>query len=684
MRSEAPHHGSSQPATFAIGIDFGTTTSLVYVYEKGRTRPLLDSSPQNRDHEPWMPSIVGTIPHPIQTGGDQLAIGWPAIDYQESAIHAIKRFLGHPTHTLPLVSVAGVTHYRPTELCALILRRIALNASHTLSQPVQDVVLSVPANFGGSARQALLAASRMAGLNPVRLINEPTAAAFSYLATVPLRQARVLVFDFGGGTLDISVLQQTDRRVRVLSTYGNPVLGGIDLDRALAQWLYAQILAAYPDLTPRRDLLVRLRLEAERAKQRLSTSDRATIFIPDIGTTDANQNQAFNKTISRLDFEEVIRPHLAQAKSCLEIALSRAKLLPASIDRVILVGGTTLIPAVQALVTTIFEPEKCQHYEPIGAVAAGAAQLAAQEAGLVPPTQYIDLIEVAGNGIGLRVLKPLPDENSKDKNSTDIETKDAKSNNEKPGTAMPSRQYQYLPLIPPNQTLPFEEDYRLSLQSPRQRQLTLWLYEGDSYQTCDWNDQRFVPLVQKTFDIYPSTSRQFRSTDRSSNTITPQVRLNFTYDRNAVINISATLESTGQSLLLSHDMRYSNADLASGEQRVKETWKFTGRNWEDAPIFEPILPPVRLTPALLREMLVEILETENNRLSAHLNEFALSPLFSNDLALPASTLLGRSRALIQSGDLSRDSVQSLSNELREMTMRLRQQIVAGHAQSNEK
>lgn len=627
---------SNAVPSIAVGIDFGTSSSLVAVYEHGRVRHLLDSDPANQERLPWTPSLVSVMPHSVQTGADQLAVGWAATSQPLTAISVVKRYLGHPK-VIELASVAGTSQYRPEEIAALILRRIVLNARRALGTPISDVVLSVPANFGGAARQALLTSAKIAGLNPLRLINEPTAAALSYLIHNPLTETKILVFDFGGGTLDISILHLRDRQVRVLSTFGNPYLGGIEFDREIINLLKASIHTKYPDLVPSPDLATRLPLQAEKIKRQLSKASYGTAYIANIGSTDTSPAQVLNETITREMFETAIAPHLRIAHQCLNEALRRARLQPSDIDRVVMVGGTSLVPAVQALVHSVFDPNICVQHDPIGAVVEGAALRSAQESGMIAPEHHVDLLEVAGKGIGICAYSSIQN---------------------KPSTDWPKK---YYCLIAPNQRLPFQKSHRLTIHKETM-ELKLSLYEGDVYEDCPWDEQRFVHLTTKEYTVLPAPI----STVASPSTAHHEIKFDFIYTENAIIDVTATIPATTQTLHLHHDLRATKAQLDGQKARVCALWEHTGRSWEDEHIFRPILRPPDWSPQATSAMVAHKLEQKLQEFRRHLNTAATLPSWNHSLGIRGNQIIEQATRLVSQETISTPEYDDILGDMHDL------------------
>ena len=527
--------------TFAIGIDFGTSTSLVARYQYGMASVLSDPNTRDQYQAPWTPSVVAAWKDDAPGSTPEITIGWRAWDLLESpdTIREVKRSLGDPNKTFMLFGQA----YKPEEIAALILKHVVANAQSKIGEPITDVVLSIPANFGGAAREALLAAAKIVGLNPLRLINEPTAAALSYTVERPETEENLLVFDFGGGTLDITILAKSKTGLRVHSTHGNPKLGGIDFDYGVREWLRQQI---EPGVVPAPDLDGILRNEAEQIKWRLSTDPTTRVFLRNVGKKDG-RDYSLRATITREIFEQISKPLLDATRACLTEALAKSNLPPESIGHVLLVGGTCKIPAVRDMMEAGFGA-RCLSFDPLTAVAEGASILAADQLGLLAVGETgrkLELKDVASHGLGLSYEDPH------------------------------THQERYGLLIPPGAELPFRKlRSDLTLKSPTQQTLTITLYEG--YATTDslMAEARATRLREETIhDIPISTTGARRS-----------LSVTFVYDENAVMALEAKIEGTDKTLPLRYDARRSPRDIAESAQRVRQLWSYTGQAEEEGEI----------------------------------------------------------------------------------------------------
>lgn len=347
-----------------IGIDLGTTNSCVAVLEGGK--PVVIS---NSEGGRTTPSIVG-----FGKTGERL-IGQlakrQAVTNAENTVFSIKRFIGRRWNDteeergrVPYncirgkddtvdVQIRGKAH-TPQEVSAMILQKLKLDAENYLGEPVTQAVITVPAYFTDAQRQATKDAGTIAGLEVMRIINEPTAAALSYGLDKQDQDAVVLVFDLGGGTFDVSVLQLGDGVFEVKATSGNNHLGGDDFDNVLVQWMMANFRESEGiDLSTDKMALQRLREAAEKAKIELSTMLTTTINLPFI-TADDTGPKHLETELTRAKFEELVT-HLVQATiDPVTQALKDCELTPDQIDRIILVGGSTRIPAVQEAIQTYF------------------------------------------------------------------------------------------------------------------------------------------------------------------------------------------------------------------------------------------------------------------------------------------------------------------------------------------
>ncbi|MFT4343137.1 MAG: molecular chaperone DnaK [Candidatus Woesearchaeota archaeon] len=375
----------------AIGIDLGTTYSAVAVIEGGKPTII-----PNAEGSRTTPSVVW-----IKGQGNERVVGQvaknQAIVDPAHVVRSIKRKMG----SNETVEVDG-KEYKPQEISAITLQKLKRDAEAYLGHAVKDAVVTVPAYFNDAQRQATKDAGAIAGLNVLRIVNEPTAAALAY-GLDKSEAHNVLVFDFGGGTFDVSVLELDEGVFEVKATSGNNHLGGDDIDEAIIDWIAEEHKKdSGNDLREDKLALQRLKDAAEKAKIELSSASETTINIPYI-----TQNQHINLTLSRSRFESLISDILTKLRTPTEQAIKDADL---KVDKVILVGGSTRIPAVQKLVKEITGLEGDKSVNPDEAVAFGAAIQAGILGGEVKDVLLLDVtplslgIETLG-GVSTKIIE---------------------------------------------------------------------------------------------------------------------------------------------------------------------------------------------------------------------------------------------------------------------------------------
>lgn len=364
-----------------IGIDLGTTNSCVSIMEGGKP-VVITNSEGNRT----TPSIVAF------TNKGEVLVGQPAknqmVTNPENTIFSIKRFMGNtysevteersrmPYTVLEedgkvkIKTLEG--NFTPQEISARILQKMKQTAEEYLGETVTDAIITVPAYFNDSQRQSTKDAGRIAGLNVLRIINEPTAAALAY-GIEKKKDEKIAVYDLGGGTFDISILELADGLFEVKSTNGDTHLGGDDFDHAVINWLISEFKKEQGiDLNNDKMALQRLKEAAEKAKKELSSSLQTDINLPYL-TADASGPKHLNVSLTRSKFEELIRDLVEKTRIPCEKAMQDAGLTLNDIDEVILVGGSTRIPLVQETVKNVFNKEPNKSVNPDEAVAMGAA-----------------------------------------------------------------------------------------------------------------------------------------------------------------------------------------------------------------------------------------------------------------------------------------------------------------------
>ena len=353
-----------------IGIDLGTTNSCVAVIEGGKPVVI-----PNAEGQRTTPSVVA-----FTNNGERL-VGAPAkrqaVTNARRTVSSIKRKMGEDTR----VTIDG-RQYSPQEISAQILQKLKSDAEAYLGEPVTEAVITVPAYFNDAQRQATKDAGRIAGLNVRRIINEPTAAALAY-GLDNGRTQKVMVYDLGGGTFDVSLIQIGDGVVQVLATCGDNHLGGDDFDDRVADWLLKQFSGQYGiDLSGDMVAMQRIREEAEKAKKELSSARSTDINLPFI-TTGPEGPLHLQATLTRAEFDAMTADLVERTALPVKNALGDAGLAANDLDQVLLVGGSTRIPAVQAKVMRMIDLEPSKSLNPDECVALGAAVQAGRLGGEV-------------------------------------------------------------------------------------------------------------------------------------------------------------------------------------------------------------------------------------------------------------------------------------------------------------
>ena len=486
-----------------IGIDLGTTNSCVAVFEG--SEPVVIA---NSEGKRTTPSVVGFVKDGDRKVGDPAKR--QAITNPKNTVYSIKRFMGE-TYTqsqkeaeampytvvneggYPRVEIEG-RKYTPQEISAMVLQKMKKTAEDYLGQEVTDAVITVPAYFSDSQRQATKEAGQIAGLNVQRIVNEPTAAALAYGVDKANKDMKIAVFDLGGGTFDISILEFGGGVFEVLSTNGDTHLGGDDFDQVIINWL-ADGFKAEEGVDLRKDPMAMQRLKeaAEKAKIELSSSTSTEINLPYITAVDGMPKHLV-KTLTRAQFEQLAH-NLIQA--CLvpcQNAVRDAKLSTSDIDEVILVGGSSRIPAVQTLVKNYFGKEPSKGVNPDEVVAVGAAIQGA----------ILNKEEGVGDIVLLDVT-PL---------TLGIETM---------GGVMTK-------LIDANSTIPCKKSEVFSTAADNQTEVTIHVLQGER------------PMAAQNKSIGQFNLTGIAPARRG----VPQIEVTFDIDANGILNVSAKDKATGK------------------------------------------------------------------------------------------------------------------------------------------
>ncbi|MBI65699.1 MAG: molecular chaperone DnaK [Candidatus Marinimicrobia bacterium] len=511
-----------------IGIDLGTTNSCVSVIEGGKPNVITNSS-GNRT----TPSIVG-----FGKDGDTL-IGLPAkrqaVTNPQNTIYSAKRFIGRTFDEVSKESkhlpfkikkgknndvsiVANDKEYAPAQISAMILQNIKQTAEEYLGGKVEDAVITVPAYFNDSQRQATKDAGTIAGLNVKRIINEPTAAALAY-GFDKKNDQKIAVYDLGGGTFDISILEIGDGVFEVKSTNGDTLLGGDDFDHVLVEFLSEEFLKS-DNIDLRKDpmALQRLKEAAEKAKCELSASKQTEINLPFI-TADQSGPKHLNVTLTRAKFESLVSELVDKTIDPCKQALKDAELSTSDIDEIILVGGSTRIPLVQKVVEGFFKKDINKSVNPDEVVAVGAA---IQGGVLAGDVEDILLLDVTPLTLAIETLGNIA-----------------------------------TPMIPANTTIPFKKSEVFSTATDNQPSVPVHIVQGERKFAKDNKS-----LGQFLLDGIPNAPRGV-----------PQIEVTFDIDTNGILNVSAKDKGTGkeQSIRIESSSGLSDDDV---EKMKREAEKF--------------------------------------------------------------------------------------------------------------
>ena len=485
-----------------IGIDLGTTNSVVAVMEGGKPTVIA-----NAEGSRTTPSIVGFSKTGERLVG-QLAKR-QAILNPEKTVASIKRHMGEDYK----VNIDG-KDYTPQEISAMILRKLADDASSYLGEKVTSAVITVPAYFNDAQRQATKDAGKIAGLDVLRIVNEPTAAALAY-GLEKDKSEKVLVFDLGGGTFDVSILEIGDGVHEVLSTSGDTHLGGDDFDQKVMDWMCDEFKKTEGiDLRSDKQAMQRVKEAAEKAKCELSSVMETNINLPFI-TADANGPKHLDLNLTRAKFEDLSRDLLNRCKTPVETALKDAGVTKNDINEVVLVGGSSRIPAVQQLVKEYTGKDPNQSVNPDEVVAVGAAIQAGVLAGEV---KDIVLLDVTPLTLGIETL----------------------------GGVM-------TPLVPRNTTIPVSKSQVFSTAENNQTAVDIHVLQGERPMATDNKTLGMFRL-----DGIPPAMRGL-----------PQIEVTFDIDANGIVNVSAKDKATNkeQKITITNSSNLSEADI---DKMVKE------------------------------------------------------------------------------------------------------------------
>ena len=486
-----------------IGIDLGTTNSCVAVLEGGE--PVVIA---NREGLRTTPSVVA-----FSKEGERI-VGEPAkrqaVTNPDRTISSIKREMG----TSFKVTIDG-KDYTPQDISAIILQKLKSDAESYLGETVTSAVITVPAYFTDAQRQATKDAGKIAGLDVKRIINEPTAASIAYGFEKDNIEEKILVFDLGGGTFDVSVLEIADGTFEVLATSGNNHLGGDDFDNVLVDYMAKEFLSQEGvDLKADKMSLQRLKDAAEKAKKELSSTLSTNINLPFITAT-ATGPKHFNMDLSRAKFEELTKHLVNQTIEPTKKAMEDAKLSPSDINKVILVGGSTRIPAVQEEIKKFLGKEPPHGINPDECVALGAA---VQGGVLTGEVNDILLLDVTPLSLGIETLGGV-----------------------------------FTKIIERNTTIPAKKSQVFSTAADNQPAVDIHVLQGERSMVAD-----NITLGRFQLSDIPPAPRGV-----------PQIEVTFDIDANGIVNVRAKDLGTGkeQNITITSSSNLSSEEI---EKKVKE------------------------------------------------------------------------------------------------------------------